>query len=103
MRYRFCMACGGGVRGGPGEGGGPPPPPRPRAGGPFSGNPIPASVALIVRGEKVLLARRAAEPYQGTWDLPGGFVEAGETPERGLARGGREGAGGGRRAGPLPA
>jgi ADP-ribose pyrophosphatase YjhB (NUDIX family) len=43
-------------------------------------------VALVIRGGKVLLARRAAEPYRGTWELPGGFVEAEETPERGLLR-----------------
>src|SRR3989338_6715133 len=84
MRYRFCMACGGRLRRVREEG-------RVRlrcrrCGWAFYGHPLPASVALIVRGEKVLLARRAAEPYQGTWDLPGGFVEAGETPERGLAR-----------------
>jgi ADP-ribose pyrophosphatase YjhB (NUDIX family) len=57
-----------------------------RCGWTFYGNPIPAAVALIARGGKVLLARRAAAPYRGTWDLPGGFLEAGETPERGLAR-----------------
>lgn len=84
MTYRYCMVCGGRLR-------------RVRqerlvrlvcrrCGWIFYGNPIPAAVALIVRGGKVLLARRAAEPYAGTWDLPGGFLEAGETPERGLAR-----------------
>jgi ADP-ribose pyrophosphatase YjhB (NUDIX family) len=39
-----------------------------------------------MRGRKVLLGRRADEPYRGTWDLPGGFLEAGEVPERGLRR-----------------
>lgn len=34
----------------------------------------------------MLLARRGAAPYAGTWDLPGGFVERGETPERALRR-----------------
>src|SRR5262249_58890962 len=29
---------------------------------------------------------RRRPPYAGTWDLPGGFLEAGETPERGLRR-----------------
>lgn len=28
----------------------------------------------------------AAAPYRGTWDLPGGFLEAAERPERGLRR-----------------
>ena len=84
MKHRFCMACGGRLRRGREEG-------RARlrcrrCGWTFYGNPIPATVALIVRGGKVLLVRRAAAPYRGTWDLPGGFLEAGETPERGLAR-----------------
>lgn len=57
-----------------------------RCGWTFYGNPIPAALALVVREGKALLARRAAAPHQGTWDLPGGFLEAGETPERGLAR-----------------
>jgi len=34
----------------------------------------------------VLLARRARAPYAGLWDLPGGFLEAGETPEAALGR-----------------
>ncbi len=84
MTYRFCMACGGRLSRVRQEG-------RVRlicrrCGWIFYGNPIPAAVALVVRGGKVLLARRAAEPYGGTWDLPGGFLEAGETPEQGLAR-----------------
>ena len=34
----------------------------------------------------MLLARRAREPDQGKWDLPGGFLEAGEHPLDGLRR-----------------
>jgi len=52
----------------------------------FYDNPIPAAVALVVRGRKVLLGRRAAAPFEGTWDLPGGFLESGETPEVALRR-----------------
>lgn len=96
MRYRFCMACGGRLRRVRQEG-------RPRlkcrrCGWTFYGNPIPAAVALVIRGGKVLLGRRAGEPYRGTWDLPGGFLEAGETPERGLAREIREELGAGIRS-----
>ena len=35
---------------------------------------------------RVLLARRAHEPFRGRWDIPGGFLEAGEHPLDGLRR-----------------
>jgi 8-oxo-dGTP diphosphatase len=49
-------------------------------------NPVPAAVALIHRRRRLLLTRRGRPPYAGTWDLPGGFLEADETPEQGLRR-----------------
>jgi ADP-ribose pyrophosphatase YjhB (NUDIX family) len=49
-------------------------------------NPVPAVVALIQRGPRLLLTRRARPPYPGTWDLPGGFLEGDESPEVGLRR-----------------
>jgi NAD+ diphosphatase len=84
MRARFCMACGGRLGRRRQEG-------RVRlrcrrCGWTFYDNPIPAALALVVRGGKVLLARRGSAPYRGTWDLPGGFLEAGETPEAALRR-----------------
>src|SRR5256712_8723378 len=57
-----------------------------RCGFTFYGNPVPTAVALIMRGGRVLLTRRARPPYAGTWDVPGGFLEAGEHPEAGLRR-----------------
>jgi NAD+ diphosphatase len=35
---------------------------------------------------RVLLARRAHEPFKGRWDLPGGFLEEGEHPLDALRR-----------------
>jgi ADP-ribose pyrophosphatase YjhB (NUDIX family) len=44
-------------------------------------NPHPAVLGLVEDGEgKVLLARRAHEPYAGMWDMPGGFMEEDEQP-----------------------
>jgi 8-oxo-dGTP diphosphatase len=43
--------------------------------------------AVMVRDGRALACRRAAhEPGAGAWEFPGGKVEAGETPERALAR-----------------
>jgi len=45
-------------------------------------------VGVIVEDEagRVLLARRAVEPYRGLWDTPGGYLEEGEHPLDGLRR-----------------
>lgn len=45
------------------------------------------AVALIDRDGRVLLAERPAGKHlAGTWEFPGGKVEAGETPEAALIR-----------------
>src|SRR2546422_5463013 len=71
----------------------------PRCGWTFYGNPVPAAVALVTRGGRLLLTRRARPPYAGTWDLPGGFLEAGGHPEAGFRRELRGGVGVGARPG----
>ncbi len=42
--------------------------------------------ALVEDGGRVLLARRAVDPFVGCWDIPGGFLEEGEHPLDGLRR-----------------
>ena len=50
-------------------------------------NPKPAACAIVLDAEgRVLLARRAFDPWAGLWDLPGGFVEEGEHPLEALRR-----------------
>lgn len=45
-----------------------------------------ASAFLVDDVGRVLLARRAYEPDAGLWDVPGGFLEEGESPLDGLRR-----------------
>lgn len=49
-------------------------------------NAKPCVGAVIVRDGKVLLARRAVEPFKGWWDLPGGFLLPWEHPADALLR-----------------
>lgn len=49
-----------------------------------------AADALIVEGGKVVLIRRAFEPFKGKWAIPGGFVEEGESAEECCVREARE-------------
>ena len=50
-------------------------------------NPAAATVALVTDGcGRLLVTTRACDPARGTLDLPGGFVDMGETAEEGVAR-----------------
>lgn len=49
-------------------------------------HPVPGVVAVVVRGDAVLLVRRGAEPNRGRWSLPGGAVERGEPLRKALVR-----------------
>ena len=41
---------------------------------------------LIVKVNKIVLIKRAVEPFKGMLDFPGGFVEYGETVEHAVVR-----------------
>ncbi len=49
-------------------------------------NAKPCAGALVIREGKVLLVKRGIEPAKGHWDVPGGFMEAHETPEQATIR-----------------
>ena len=53
-------------------------------------NAKPCAGALVIRNGKVLLVRRAVEPFKGYWDIPGGFCEADEHPAEAARREVRE-------------
>ncbi len=53
-------------------------------------NAKPCAGALVEEHGRLLLVRRAIEPYLGCWDIPGGFLEVDEHPEAGAIREVRE-------------
>lgn len=58
----------------------------PRCGFKQYDNPLPTTVALVLRGDQLLLVQRADEPRKGYWDTVGGFLTAGETAEECVVR-----------------
>lgn len=53
-------------------------------------NPTPCVSAIIIKDNKILLAKRAKDPYKDLWEIPGGFVENKETLEEAIKREMRE-------------
>lgn len=49
-------------------------------------NPAPAAGAVVFDRGRLLLVRRAHEPYVGKWTVPAGFIEWGESPEETAVR-----------------
>ena len=49
-------------------------------------NPLLVVGTVPYLGDQVLLCKRAIEPRYGTWTLPAGFMELGETMAQGAAR-----------------
>lgn len=52
----------------------------------FYQNSKPTVSALITKGSKILLTKRAIKPKPGYWDTLGGFLEEGEELIKGLKR-----------------
>jgi len=79
-RASFCLRCG--TRLVRRDDNGSPRPTCPACGLVHYRNPVPAAGVILARGNEVLLVRRRYAPRVGTWCLPAGFMEYGETPER---------------------
>ncbi|MBO9542017.1 NUDIX hydrolase [bacterium] len=59
----------------------------PACGTVFYENSKPCAGALVSDAEgRLLLARRAIQPFFGLWDIPGGYLEDGEHPAEGAVR-----------------
>ena len=52
----------------------------------YFADPKVAAAVLVEQGGRVLLVRRAYEPFRGLWTLPAGFVDADEDPASAAAR-----------------
>ncbi|MDC8802641.1 NUDIX hydrolase [Halomonas pacifica] len=48
--------------------------------------PVVATIAVLLKGDKVLLVRRSNPPDAGRWGFPGGKIERGETIEEAALR-----------------
>jgi 8-oxo-dGTP diphosphatase len=48
--------------------------------------PIVAVLAVVLRGDQVLIVQRAQQPNAGRWGFPGGVLELGETVAEGAMR-----------------
>ncbi len=54
-------------------------------------NPRPCNAIIITDNKKrILLVKRAIDPFKGLWDLPGGFIDIGETAEESVLREAKE-------------
>ena len=52
----------------------------------YPDRPIVGVLAVVMRGERVLVVRRANAPMSGRWGFPGGVLELGETVAQGAMR-----------------
>jgi 8-oxo-dGTP diphosphatase len=90
MEFKYCPRCATALEMRPSH---PPDPERPAC--PNCGfvhyeNPSPTVQAWIERDGAYLALRRGQEPLKGRWNMPGGFVEPGESGPEAIAREVRE-------------
>lgn len=79
--WQFCPRCGASLAAAPGR------VDCPACGFVTWANAAPTANALVEDEQgRLLLGRRAREPYLGRWDIPGGFVEEDEHPLAALVR-----------------
>ena len=57
-----------------------------REGRRYPDRPIVGVLAVVMRGDRVLVVRRANPPMRGRWGFPGGVLELGETIAQGAMR-----------------
>ena len=77
--YRFCPLCGERLDATD-------PPACPKGHFVHYDNPPTTVQAWIEHGGTYLILKRNEEPFAGEWDLPGGFVEMGESPAEAVVR-----------------
>lgn len=49
-------------------------------------NPRATASGVVIRDGKILLTKRATEPFKDMWDIPGGYMHYGELPADALVR-----------------
>lgn len=86
VEFRYCPLCATELELRPSSGPDPERPTCPNDGWVHYENPAPTVQAWIERDGEFLALRRAAEPLQGEWNMPGGFVEPGESGPEAIAR-----------------
>lgn len=86
--FRFCPRCGGRLSAGHPDGCADEPeqPICDACGFIFWQNSKPCAAVLVLKDGRLLLVKRAVEPFKGQWDVPGGFLNEGEHPEAGAVR-----------------
>ncbi len=84
IKYNFCSDCGHKIDEGSS------PPHCSNCDTTYYRNSKPCASVLPIKDGKVLLAKRGQNPYKGSYDIIGGFMELGELPEEAAIREAKE-------------